>query len=99
MTKRTIGTRTKEDPRLLLIDTETTGIDNRGDYVMCELCLLEPNQKFTEAKVGLWFFELTDQEIAHGSPKAFEVNHYFERLEKEKQKPTWVSIKDRVRIA
>lgn len=93
----TIATRTKDDPSLLIIDTETTGLHPEKDHVMCELCLLNPNQKFTEANVGRWFFELTDQEIARGSPEAFKINNYFERIDAEQQKESWVSIKDRVR--
>ena len=93
----TIATRTPDDPSLLIIDTETTGLHPEREHIMCELCLLEPNQKFTEAAVGRWFFELTDQEISRGSPEAFQVNKYFERIEKEQQSQFWVSIKDRVR--
>jgi len=95
----TIATRTPEDPKLLLIDTETSGIFPEKDHVMCELCLLEPNQKFTEAKVGRWFFELTDEEIFRGDQKAFQINQYFARIDAEQELGAWVSIKDRVRAA
>ena len=95
----TIATRTEEDPRLLIIDTETTGLMPEYDHVMCELCILEPNLALTEAKVNLWFFELTDEEIGRGSREAYDINRYFERLEEMEQSRHWVSIKNRVRVA
>ena len=93
----TIATRTEDDPTLLIIDTETTGIYPEKDKIMCELCLLKPDLLFKQASVGRWFFELTDQEIAWGDEEAFKINNYFERVDEEKQGSFWVSIKDRVR--
>ena len=94
----TIATRTSDDPRLLIIDTETTGLVPERNSVICELCLLEPNLDFSEAKVKLWFFELTEGEIARADPKALKINRYLERQEQMQRSNNWVTIKERTRV-
>ncbi len=98
-TQETFETRTLDSTKLLILDTETSGINPERDAVVCEVCLLEPSLDMRQGKVGRWFFELSDDEISRGSAKAFNINGYFERVEQEEQLPSWVSLKNRVRAA